>query len=695
MRAFREVKVIGKGSFGEAIMVQRRSDKAAFVVKKVPLTGLPEKERAEAANEVAVLDALQHPHIVRYFEAFEERGCLHIVLEFADSGDLAQQIAAQKKRADGAPFGEAQLLRWFAQTASALQYVHSLSMLHRDIKTANIFLTRGRRQAHEAGEPRLVVKLGDFGIAKQLADQQQMAQTVIGTPYYMSPELCEDLPYDQKSDVWALGCVLYELAMLRHAFDALNLGALVRKIMASEYIPLPVALDPPPAAAFPGGGSRGMGANARRPPAGRGAGGGFSPALGQLVALMLAQDPVDRPALDSVLRLPLVAPHAPCFEAGGAGGSDALAQTRAGGFRAPRSLDATVAAPRSSRRTDMGQTRQQQPAKKKGGGAGAGSSPSMPGAAGRAKAQRRHSSLEGTVATHAAAARTSPGAAAAAAAAAGAAGAAGATRRQSFRRGQSPAVSGGSGGVAAPSPRRRASLMSPSAGGGGGGGSGGGSSAASPAAVAAVLLSPSVSTGPFGAVGSVVEALRRGKWLLSTIEGSGGGTFSLTTLEGPGAPASASGVPRRALRVPDAAARARLAALAPQTPALQEEAGMAATGASGGSTRQHSNLAPLSDTDEDEAAAAAGGGGGMGATAVSPHARPQMDATAPRATPRLAAMGATQPPRQQGAGGFRGGGGGGMLDLDATIALDATIRTPKGGAGASGGGGWRGGGGRF
>ena len=133
MRAFREVKVIGKGSFGEAIMVQRRSDKAAFVVKKVPLTGLPEKERAEAANEVAVLDALQHPHIVRYFEAFEERGCLHIVLEFADSGDLAQQIAAQKKRADGAPFGEAQLLGWFAQTASALQYVHSLSMTSADL----------------------------------------------------------------------------------------------------------------------------------------------------------------------------------------------------------------------------------------------------------------------------------------------------------------------------------------------------------------------------------------------------------------------------------------------------------------------------------------------------------------------------------------------------------------------------------
>ena len=236
MHRFKPVKVIGKGTYGEAILVRQRSDDKPFVVKKVPLVGLPAKERSEAANEVAVLDALRHPHIVAYHRAFEEAGALHIVLEYANGGDLEKQIQAQKKR--GGMFSEAQVLSWFSQTADALRYVHGLKMLHRDIKTQNIFLKK-ERDASAPGGFRTVVKLGDFGIAKALGSTQEMASTVIGTPYYMSPELCEDQPYDQKSDIWALGCVLYELCMLRHAFDALNLGALVRKVLEASFEPVP------------------------------------------------------------------------------------------------------------------------------------------------------------------------------------------------------------------------------------------------------------------------------------------------------------------------------------------------------------------------------------------------------------------------------------------------------------------------
>ena len=89
-----------------------------------------------------------------------------------------------------------------------MKYIHDSKILHRDLKTQNIFLTRQD-----------VIKIGDFGIARVLAHTCDVAKTAIGTPFYMSPEICQAQPYGYKSDVWSLGCVLYELATLRHAFD--------------------------------------------------------------------------------------------------------------------------------------------------------------------------------------------------------------------------------------------------------------------------------------------------------------------------------------------------------------------------------------------------------------------------------------------------------------------------------------------
>eukprot|EP00753_Platysulcus_tardus_P006157 PLAT14004.2.p1 GENE.PLAT14004.2~~PLAT14004.2.p1 ORF type:complete len:852 (+),score=324.25 PLAT14004.2:327-2558(+) len=156
-------------------------------------------------------------------------------------------------------------MRWFTQLACALNYIHSRRILHRDLKTQNIFLTSSG-----------VIKLGDFGISKVLSSTASMASTMIGTPYYMSPELCEDAPYNNKSDMWALGCVLYELTTLTRAFEGRNIGALVLKIISGRYPPIPDR---------------------------------YSTHLAQLVDALLQKDPAERPDAVDLLRIPFVSEH--------------------------------------------------------------------------------------------------------------------------------------------------------------------------------------------------------------------------------------------------------------------------------------------------------------------------------------------------------------------------------------------------
>lgn len=145
-------------------------------------------------------------------------------MEYWDVGDLAYFIRKKK----GEYFTEDEIMHWFIQISMALDYIHGRKVLHRDIKASNIFLTGNN-----------TVKLGDFGISRVLENTWDAAQTVVGTPYYMSPEVCESKPYTFKSDVWSLGWVLYELCTLQRAFTADNLLGLVYKIVQDKYEPIP------------------------------------------------------------------------------------------------------------------------------------------------------------------------------------------------------------------------------------------------------------------------------------------------------------------------------------------------------------------------------------------------------------------------------------------------------------------------
>eukprot|EP00929_Paragymnodinium_shiwhaense_P024327 TRINITY_DN15003_c0_g1_i1.p1 TRINITY_DN15003_c0_g1~~TRINITY_DN15003_c0_g1_i1.p1 ORF type:complete len:525 (-),score=114.26 TRINITY_DN15003_c0_g1_i1:390-1964(-) len=217
-RGYSDVRRIGKGSFGTANLVRNR-DGALCVMKSVDLGKLKQGERDEAVREVTVLASLKHPYIVRYHESFLDKHVLAIVMDYADGGDLAKRI--QKTRTAGQKFAESQVFRWVAQITLALKYLHGRNILHRDLKPQNLFLTKKEQ-----------LRIGDFGISKVLDNQQVKSKEsmIVGTPYYISPEICTEGLYSFASDVWALGCIFFELMTLRVPFDAHTPQDLMAKI---------------------------------------------------------------------------------------------------------------------------------------------------------------------------------------------------------------------------------------------------------------------------------------------------------------------------------------------------------------------------------------------------------------------------------------------------------------------------------
>lgn len=220
---YQRIKVLGKGSFGKAYLVKNTEADELCVVKQMETSMMNKTEREEAVKEAMLLKRMDHKNIVRFQEVFMTRkGRLCIVMDYADGGDVHMEL----KRQVGQLLKEAQILEWFAQTCFALKHVHERKVLHRDLKTQNIFLMA-------TGQ----IKLGDFGIARVLDATKDYAKTMVGTPYYLSPEIIQDKPYNFKSDIWSLGVVLYEMTTLKHPFDADSLVILAGKILKDQAPP--------------------------------------------------------------------------------------------------------------------------------------------------------------------------------------------------------------------------------------------------------------------------------------------------------------------------------------------------------------------------------------------------------------------------------------------------------------------------
>eukprot|EP00659_Diplonema_papillatum_P002018 gene2018-3088_t len=224
MEGYKLKRHLGKGTGTHGVtLVESEMDKELCVVKRVDLALMSDEEQKKAVQECRLLMALRHPNIVKYRESVSTGRCQYTVMEYCPGGTLETCIAARRKSGQR-PFEERQVLRWIAQLASALQYCHENHVLHRDIKAANCFLSSDNEE----------VLLGDFGISTVLAHTMAVAKTIIGSPCHMSPEVIEGRPYNQASDVWALGCLLFELSALRKPFESHNLSQLVQQVTADK-----------------------------------------------------------------------------------------------------------------------------------------------------------------------------------------------------------------------------------------------------------------------------------------------------------------------------------------------------------------------------------------------------------------------------------------------------------------------------
>ncbi|NXY06334.1 STK36 kinase, partial [Pteruthius melanotis] len=225
MENYHILEMIGEGSFGRVYKGRRKHSAQVVALKFIPKVGRSEKELKNLQREIEIVRDLHHPNIIQMLDSFETAKEVVVVTDYAE-GELFQILE------DDASLPEDQVQTIAAQLISALYYLHSHRILHRDMKPQNILLGKDG-----------VVKLCDFGFARAMSIHTMVLTSIKGTPLYMSPELVEERPYDHTADLWSVGCILYELFVGTPPFYTNSIFQLVSLII-KDPVKWPTTMSP-------------------------------------------------------------------------------------------------------------------------------------------------------------------------------------------------------------------------------------------------------------------------------------------------------------------------------------------------------------------------------------------------------------------------------------------------------------------
>ncbi|XP_037532447.1 serine/threonine-protein kinase Nek10 [Nematolebias whitei] len=225
---------LGSGAFGSVFKVRKQSGQNLLALKEVnlhnPVFGKDKKSRdgnvEKIISELTIIkEQMIHPNIVKYYKTFVEGEKLYVVMELIEGVPLTQHFNSLKEKQQ--QFTEDRIWSIFIQMCLALRYLHKEKrIVHRDLSPSNIML--GERDK---------VTVTDFGLAKQKQENSELV-SVVGTILYSCPEVVKNEPYGEKADIWALGCVLYQMTTLQPPFYSSNMLSLASKIVEAVYEPV-------------------------------------------------------------------------------------------------------------------------------------------------------------------------------------------------------------------------------------------------------------------------------------------------------------------------------------------------------------------------------------------------------------------------------------------------------------------------
>ncbi|CAH1790420.1 unnamed protein product [Owenia fusiformis] len=231
------MELLGTGAFGSVYKVKKKNAGQTYMALKEifatnPTFGKTTREKEKSIGEIIseltiIKEQLKHPNVVRYYKTFPQDDKLYILMELIEGAPIGEHFSSLKEK--GEKFSEPRIWNIFIQMVLALRYLHKEKhIVHRDLTPNNIMLGENDK-----------VTITDFGLAKQKQKDSSKMTSVVGTILYSCPEVVQSQPYGEKADVWAIGCILYQMCTLKPPFYSSNMLSLATKIVDAEYEPIP------------------------------------------------------------------------------------------------------------------------------------------------------------------------------------------------------------------------------------------------------------------------------------------------------------------------------------------------------------------------------------------------------------------------------------------------------------------------